>query len=316
MPVSSSASMTIRPEMMCSPPANLRVAETSAFREDVLSTFRRASSSFTCAVNAMGCILPLRDTCPGPVRSPTRVGSRACRRRRESRRTRPSRPPASRSGSCRGGAVAAADLAQQERARPGPRAARPAPRRPRRPSGRRRPRPPAAPGACVVQHLEVLRPRVMPAVSPDSPDARLSVDDRPRARAVQGVRAARGRAGAAAPTCTRSPGPSTTQSAASIASTASGHAGGSGGSSRTCSIRPGGHGDARSARRRASGRPSGVDDVRLDEQRDRGHRQHPAAGAQQPAHPVEALDRVARAAPTARRSAGCPRRAGPGRPRS
>src|SRR3954451_10045366 len=53
MPVSSSASMTIRPEMMCKPPANLRVAETSAFREDVLSTFRRASSSFTCAVNAM-----------------------------------------------------------------------------------------------------------------------------------------------------------------------------------------------------------------------------------------------------------------------
>src|SRR5450759_332641 len=53
MPVSSSASTTIRPEMMWRPPANRSVAETSALRHDVLSTLSRASSSFTCAVNAM-----------------------------------------------------------------------------------------------------------------------------------------------------------------------------------------------------------------------------------------------------------------------
>ena len=77
MPVSSSASMTIRPEMMCSPPANRSVAETSALRQDVLSTWRRASSSFTCAVSAMAVILPftrVRDrsvTYSGGSRVPT-----------------------------------------------------------------------------------------------------------------------------------------------------------------------------------------------------------------------------------------------------
>src|SRR6218665_1281646 len=73
MPVSSSASITIRPEMMCKPPANLRVAETSAFREDVLSTFRRASSSFTCAVNAMAASChpgQLSGTAPGQLVGP------------------------------------------------------------------------------------------------------------------------------------------------------------------------------------------------------------------------------------------------------
>src|SRR3954452_16126634 len=78
MPVSSSASMTIRPEMMCKPPANLRVAETSAFREDVLSTFRRASSSFTCAVNAMAASChpgQLSGTASGELPGPSGLGA-------------------------------------------------------------------------------------------------------------------------------------------------------------------------------------------------------------------------------------------------
>src|SRR6476660_848229 len=56
--VSSSASTTMRPPTMCSPPANRRVAETSALRQHGLVTGRRLSSSLTFAVIAMRAILP------------------------------------------------------------------------------------------------------------------------------------------------------------------------------------------------------------------------------------------------------------------
>ena len=52
-----------------------------------------------------------------------------------------------------------------------------------------------------------------------------------------------------------------------------------------------------------------------DVQRRQRHRQHPALGAEQPADPVEALRRGRRAAPRARRSAGCRRRGRASRPR-
>ena len=57
-PVSSSASTTMRPPMMCSPPANLSVAATSALRQQGLVTTCLLSSSFTFAVIAMAVILP------------------------------------------------------------------------------------------------------------------------------------------------------------------------------------------------------------------------------------------------------------------
>src|SRR6478609_1310578 len=105
--VSSSASMTIRPEMRCRPPEKRSVAATSALRQDVLSTRSRASSSFTCAVSAMapschrssgrvGRRPPARAPgarAPAPASpGPTPLSRRASRRRRGSRRTRPGRP--------------------------------------------------------------------------------------------------------------------------------------------------------------------------------------------------------------------------------
>jgi hypothetical protein len=53
-PVSSSASMTIRPLTMCRPPANLSVAATSDLRSQGLVTLMVASSDFTWAVMAIG----------------------------------------------------------------------------------------------------------------------------------------------------------------------------------------------------------------------------------------------------------------------
>src|SRR5664279_4333367 len=52
--VSSSASTTIRPPTMCSPPANRSVVATSALRQQGLVTVSRLSSSFTLAVIAIG----------------------------------------------------------------------------------------------------------------------------------------------------------------------------------------------------------------------------------------------------------------------
>jgi hypothetical protein len=52
-PVSNSASITIRPLTMCSPPANLSVAATSDFRSQGLVTLMVASSAFTSAVMAI-----------------------------------------------------------------------------------------------------------------------------------------------------------------------------------------------------------------------------------------------------------------------
>jgi hypothetical protein len=53
-PVSSSASTTIRPLMMCSPPAKRSNEDTSALRQQGFVTLRRLSSSLTDAVIAMG----------------------------------------------------------------------------------------------------------------------------------------------------------------------------------------------------------------------------------------------------------------------
>src|SRR6476646_5690688 len=50
---STSASITIRPEMMCNPPAKRSMAETSALRTDDFLMSRRESSSLTDAVSAM-----------------------------------------------------------------------------------------------------------------------------------------------------------------------------------------------------------------------------------------------------------------------
>jgi hypothetical protein len=52
-PVSSSASITIRPLTMCSPPANLSVAATSDLRSQGFVTLIVASSDFTWAVIAI-----------------------------------------------------------------------------------------------------------------------------------------------------------------------------------------------------------------------------------------------------------------------
>ena len=46
-PVSSSASITIRPLTMCRPPAKRKVAATSDFRQQDLVTLMVASSAFT-----------------------------------------------------------------------------------------------------------------------------------------------------------------------------------------------------------------------------------------------------------------------------
>src|SRR4051794_29950812 len=56
-PVSNSASTTIRPLTMCSPPANRSIEATSALRQHVFVIWVLASSAFTCAVIAMGPIL-------------------------------------------------------------------------------------------------------------------------------------------------------------------------------------------------------------------------------------------------------------------
>src|SRR5471030_378689 len=81
--VSSSASTTIRPPTMCSPPANLNVADTSALRQQGLVTVSRLSSALTIAVIAMRAILSLvsgsrgqspRAKPPQLLRPPRRAG--------------------------------------------------------------------------------------------------------------------------------------------------------------------------------------------------------------------------------------------------
>src|SRR5687767_14535326 len=68
-PVSSSASTTIRPLTMCSPPANRSIEATSALRQQVLVIWVEASSAFTCAVIAMSGILPCWSTTLAPFAS-------------------------------------------------------------------------------------------------------------------------------------------------------------------------------------------------------------------------------------------------------
>src|SRR5688572_172339 len=53
-PVSTSASTTMRPPTMCSPPAKRSIEDTSALRQHGRVTTRWASSSFTAAVMAIG----------------------------------------------------------------------------------------------------------------------------------------------------------------------------------------------------------------------------------------------------------------------
>src|SRR3954447_26551868 len=57
-PVSNSASTTIFPLTMCSPPANRSIEATSALRQHVFVNWVLDSSAFTCAVIAMRQILP------------------------------------------------------------------------------------------------------------------------------------------------------------------------------------------------------------------------------------------------------------------
>ncbi len=101
-PVSSSASITIRPLTMCKPPANLRIAETSALRQQARVTGSRLISSFTAAVIAMGRSFHVsgksgrmpRPRAPGRVaacRRPSRPG-RAPGRRPSARPPSPARP--------------------------------------------------------------------------------------------------------------------------------------------------------------------------------------------------------------------------------
>src|SRR5665647_3916586 len=52
--VSSSASTTIRPPTICSPPANRNVVATSALRQQGFVTVSRLNSSLTLAVIAIG----------------------------------------------------------------------------------------------------------------------------------------------------------------------------------------------------------------------------------------------------------------------
>src|SRR6478735_701820 len=61
-PVSSSASTTILPLTMWSPPANRSIVDTSALRQQVLVMVVFAISAFTCAVMAMRPILPCEST--------------------------------------------------------------------------------------------------------------------------------------------------------------------------------------------------------------------------------------------------------------
>src|SRR6476661_365689 len=56
---STSASITIRPEMMCSPPAKRSMADTSALRTEDFLMSSRDSSSLTDAVSAMAPFLPV-----------------------------------------------------------------------------------------------------------------------------------------------------------------------------------------------------------------------------------------------------------------
>src|SRR5688500_5670956 len=61
-PVSSSASTTILPLTMCSPPAKRSIEATSALRQHVFVIWVAASSAFTCPVIAMSGILPREST--------------------------------------------------------------------------------------------------------------------------------------------------------------------------------------------------------------------------------------------------------------
>ena len=137
-----------------------------------------------------------------------------------------------------------------------------------------------------------------PSVSPGC-GARFSATIR-RARVPSSARASSGTSRCGSTLVNHEPGPSTTQSAAPIACTASGQAGGSAGISDTDRTRPGVVAQATWPRTGADlVRPVRICALNLGHQvqRDRRHRQHPAVRAEQPGHPVQALDRVAEQLP-------------------
>src|SRR4051794_15117701 len=78
---STSASITIRPEMMCSPPAKRSMAETSALRTEDFLISRRESSSLTDAVSAMAPFLTVPENIVIRRRQPQRIVDRTATRR-------------------------------------------------------------------------------------------------------------------------------------------------------------------------------------------------------------------------------------------
>src|SRR3954452_22418504 len=78
---STSASITIRPEMMCSPPAKRSMAETSALRTEDFLISRRESSSLTDAVSAMAPFLTVPENIVVRRRQPQRIVDRTATRR-------------------------------------------------------------------------------------------------------------------------------------------------------------------------------------------------------------------------------------------
>ena len=232
-PVSSSASTTIRPLLMCRPPANRSIEETSALRQQVLVTLVLASSALTCAVIAMRPILPrpLRERARRwPDRHPR--PRTLCRRSHDPRiaHRQVSRGRV-------GDASARGQVGHHQRA---PRTRdrsvldvragrRPCSRRraPRRSADRERARP--APRGRSAE--------VKPSVSPGC-GARLSVQH-PGAVSLRAPRAARGPAGAGSRWCTRSPDRARPSRRLGSRRPPPGRRGGSAGSSATDAHLPG-----------------------------------------------------------------------------
>src|SRR6476620_4837359 len=79
---STSASITIRPEMMCNPPAKRSMADTSALRTDDVLMYSPESSSLTDAVSAMAPFLPVPENVVVRRCQTQRVVDRPAARRR------------------------------------------------------------------------------------------------------------------------------------------------------------------------------------------------------------------------------------------
>ena len=285
---------------MCRPPANRSVAATSDLRQQGLVTLIVASSAFTCAVMAIRDMMPRRSgpgaptiACTDPpwTSRPSDAHDLGVRRR-QAQRVVPRRAVA-------GGQVGDHQVGA-ERVGPG----RPDADRRRRSRCRPAPRPAAGSGRARPAARCAWR-RENPAVSRAGSRLRARIR---RARVAWMASASLGTSRCGMTEVNHDPGPSTIQSASSTTSTDSGQAGGSVGISRTARTSPVGLGhlgltadlgDLVRARRVQA------DHVGLDLQRHRGHRQHPALGAAAAGPPCPARPPGRRAAPTARRSAGC-----------